>query len=180
MDEEVLDVIEEVTEPTVTPTQHRIARERKKLLSALGVDTIEEGQSLIEESSELVATNTALSITNDTITRERDEALARLAQIEKEQIIESKRTELKSRLVAHGAIDPELLISAINMDLVDGNYDEIVSALVSEKPRQFTQDTIGGDAHVVTPRVVIDPMGEAVENKDYDVANKLFLDNLFK
>lgn len=177
--ETATEVIEEVVEEK-SPTQHRVERERKKLLRDLGVESVEEGQSLIEEARELTQLQTTLSSERDEITKERDELKVELEKIKLEKSNDDKRNELRKRLVDKKAIDPDLLISALDINKVDGNYDEIVEAFLVEKPKQFIKETITGDQHVKGKTVELSPMAEAVAKGDTHTAMRLFLDGIIK
>lgn len=173
-------IVTEVVVEEKSPTQHRVERERKKLLRDLGVESVEEGQSLIEEARELSQSQTALTTERDEITKERDELKAELEKIKLEKSNDDKRNELRKRLVDKKAIDPDLLISALDINKVDGNYDEIVEAFLVEKPNQFVKETITGDHHVNDKTVELNPMAEAVAKGDTHTAMRLFLDTIIK
>lgn len=191
MDEQ-LEVVENVTEDagvsveTKSPTQYRVERERKQeralILKELGIASLEEGKSLIEEHSELVVDKETLTTAVSELTSAKDVAESELSVLKKTAVESAIKSDLISHFEALNAIDSETLVQAIDLEKVTAdNMEEVVKAIFEAKPKQFGKVVIAGDPHIDgKPLAPTNAYKEAVESKDYTLANKLFVADVLK
>lgn len=191
--EETVEVVETVTEDTTvpeetkSPTQYRVERERKQerlaILKELGIESLEDGKSLIEEHSELVAEKETLTKVVTDLTTAKDEVEKELSILKQSSINDEKSNEIIKRLKEKNAINAEFMVKAIDLNAIgdDGNYDEIANALYESFPDMFSKTVIAGDQHINSDSpLAVDPLAKAISEKDYRTANKLTIENILK
>lgn len=148
---EEIEEVEEETEPAgkqKSYTQHRVerakAQKERELIKMLGVDSIEEAQSIIDESK-----------------NGEKQALAEIKQLrielenEKAQLLESQKYRAVVNLLeGENVFDAEALANYVNLDTVelqDGRLidtEGIVKSLKTAKPKFFATIIQDGDRYI--------------------------------
>lgn len=140
--EEAKEVVEIINEEK-TPTQHRVERAERqteeRIFNELGVTSLEEIKAKLEKAT---ATEKLLEETHTELERS------------------SRSKRLVDMLKTEDAFDPDVLLPFVDVDLLksDEDFTNVVNKLKELKPNHFGVKSIGGDNHVTTTTVEVDPI----------------------